>query len=162
MQVPTDRADRAANKAMTGPPPVNGSKAELRCSVLPGHPPVKPLTHSQLAHEVVNGRASACWAQNSRVAISFNAAFSNSRNRFASSAFSPPNWLRHRLASEICTARHTSATSSPSAKGGRSRSLQGPHFRWITWPQRHQQLADRGGQWPWCRLVRIEGADECR
>jgi hypothetical protein len=84
----------------------------LGCSVLPGHAAGESLTHTHHRDEVVHGRPPSCRAQNSPLAISFNAAFSNSAsassrlsvefsfsssfNRLASSAFNPPNWLRHR------------------------------------------------------------------
>ena len=87
-------------------------RAALRATVLPSHATGEPLTDPEHAHQVVNGRPPACRAQNSPLAISLSAAFSssasassrlrvefsfsNSFSRLASSAFNPPNWLRHR------------------------------------------------------------------
>ena len=84
----------------------------LGCSVLPGHSAGEPFTHPHHGDEVVHGRAPACRAQKFPRAISFSAAFSSSASassrfsvafsrsrsfsRLASSAFSPPNWFRHR------------------------------------------------------------------
>jgi hypothetical protein len=81
-------------------------------SVLPGDPAGEPFAHAHHADEVHNGRPPAFRAQKFPRAISFNAAFSSSASasrrlsvafsrsrsfsRFASSALSPPNWLRHR------------------------------------------------------------------
>jgi hypothetical protein len=89
-----------------------GGLVSLGGSVLPGHPTGEPFTQTHHVDEVVHGRPPACRAQKFPEAISFNAAFSSSASasnrfnvefsrsrsfsRFASSAFNPPNWFRHR------------------------------------------------------------------
>jgi hypothetical protein len=81
--------------------------SDANATVLPGHAAGEPLTHTHHLHEVVHGRPPSCRAQNSPLAISLNAAFSNSASasnrlsvefsfsssfsRLASSAFNPPN-----------------------------------------------------------------------
>ena len=86
--------------------------ASLGCSVLPGHPAGEPLTDLHRGDELINGRPPAIRAQKFPFAISLSAAFSSSAStscrlseafsrssslsRLASSAFRPPNWLRHR------------------------------------------------------------------
>jgi hypothetical protein len=89
-----------------------GWRPPLGRSVLPGHAAGEPLTHLHRPHQVVHGRPPALRAQRFPFAISLSAAlsssasassrlsvaFSRSRSlsRLASSAFIPPNWLRHR------------------------------------------------------------------
>ena len=84
----------------------------LRGALLTGHPAGEPLGQTHRGHQVVHGGPASLRAQKFPRAISFNAAFSNSASassrlsvefsrsrsfsRFASSAFSPPNWLRQR------------------------------------------------------------------
>gem|GEM_PF-2002490 len=80
-----------------------------------GSSPLRARAH----HFPRDSSRSAAFSSSASARSRFNVAFSFSRsfNRFASSAFIPPYWLRQRWNedSEISNARHTPATSSPLA-----------------------------------------------
>jgi len=87
-------------------------QAPLGAPVLPGDPAGEPFADPQDRHQMVHGCPPSLRAQKFPLAISLSAAFSSSASassrlsvefsrsrslsRLASSAFSPPNWLRHR------------------------------------------------------------------